>query len=325
MTNEKQKQNVRLCTVPKERKRAIARISKRDLQDNIQYYLMMLPVIVLIIIFCYLPMFGIVIAFQDYRPGRPFFGEKTVWVGLKWFKEFTSSFYFTRILKNTIWLNILKLFMGFWVPIVFALLLNEVRFPKFKKTIQTLSYMPHFISSVVIAAMVLNFIADDGIVPKLLGYIGIQVKSLNANNDAFPWIYVITTVWQSFGWSSILYLSTLSSIDTALYEAAAIDGAHRGQQIWYITLPFMLPLIMIQLILQIGNILTANTELILLMYNPSVYSSMDVIGTYVYRDALQGGRFSYGTASGLLLSIMSFILVFIANKVSAKTTDFSLW
>lgn len=306
-------------------KKAVVRISRRDLRDNVQYYMMMLPVIALILIFCYFPMFGIVIAFQDYRAGRPFLGDKTVWVGLKWFKEFVSSYYFGRILRNTIYINLLKLLMGFWVPIVFALLLNEVRLPKFKKTIQTLSYMPHFISAVVVAGMLINFIADDGIIPLLLGKIGIQVKSLNTNNSAFPWIYVLTTVWQGFGWSSILYLSTLSAIDPVLYEAADIDGATRMKKIWYVTLPFMLPLIMIQLILQIGNILTANTQLILLMYNSSVYSSMDVIGTYVYRDALKGGRFSYGAACGLLLSVMSFLLVFIANKISAKTTDFSLW
>lgn len=301
------------------------RIRRRDLRDNAEYYLMMLPVIVLIIMFCYLPLFGVLIAFQDYQPGRPFLGAKTVWVGLKWFKEFVSSFYFRRILRNTLYINLLKLVMGFWVPIVFALLLNELRFPRLKKTIQTLSYMPHFISAVVVAGMVINFIQDDGIIPQIINGMGGQVKSLNTNEKAFPWIYVITTVWQGFGWSSILYLSTLSGIDPGLYEAAEIDGATRLQKIWYVTLPHMLPLIMIQLILSIGNILASNTQQILLMYNESVYSTMDVIGTYVYRDALRKGRFSYGSACGLLLSIMSFILVFIANKVSAKTTDFSLW
>ena len=300
-------------------------LSRRDRSDNLQYYLMMLPVIVMIIIFCYLPLFGIIISFQDYRAGRPFLGAGVKWVGLKWFREFVTSFYFPRIIRNTLRINLLSLFMGFWVPIVFALMLNELRQERYKKCIQTVSYMPHFISNVVIAGMVINFVADDGIIPKLLGMIGVTVKSLNTNNAVFPWIYVITTVWQSFGWSSILYLSTLSSIDPVLYEAADIDGARRGQKIWYITLPHMLPLIMIQLILRIGNMLTSNRELILLMYNSSIYESMDVIGTYVYRDALQGGRYSYGAACGLLMSILSFILVFISNKVSAKTTDFSLW
>lgn len=300
-------------------------LSRRDRSDNLQYYLMMLPVIVMIIIFCYLPLFGIIISFQDYRAGRPFLGAGVKWVGLKWFREFVTSYYFPRIIRNTLRINLLSLFMGFWVPIVFALMLNELRQERYKKTIQTVSYMPHFISNVVIAGMVINFVADDGIIPKLLGMIGVSVKSLNTNNAVFPWIYVITTVWQSFGWSSILYLSTLSAIDPVLYEAADIDGAKRGQKIWYITLPQMLPLIMIQLILRIGSMLTSNRELILLMYNSSIYESMDVIGTYVYRDALQGGRYSYGAACGLLMSILSFTLVFISNKVSAKTTDFSLW
>lgn len=301
------------------------RMGRRNLRDNVDYYLMMLPVIILIVLFCYLPLFGVVISFQNYKAGRPFFGDRVQWVGLKWFREFVNSFYFGRIIRNTLWINLLNLFMGFWVPIAFALMLNELRLPRLKKTIQTLSYMPHFVSAVVIAGMVTNFIADDGIVPKLLSYLGVSVKSLNTNKAAFPWIYVLTMVWQSFGWNSILYLSTLSAIDPALYESAGLDGANRFKRIWYITLPEMVPLIMIQLILSIGNLLNANSTQILLMYNTSVYETMDVIGTYVYREGLTGGRFSYGAASGLLMSIISFILLFCANKVSSKCTDFSLW
>ena len=298
---------------------------KKDTKDNIQYYLYMLPVMLLIFIFCYVPMFGILIAFQDYKAGDAFISSSTVWVGLKHFKNFISSFYFSRIIKNTLFINLLGLLLGFCTPIVFALLLNEVVFPKLKKLIQTVSYMPHFISTVVVVSMFLSYIGDNGIIPKLLSMFGVSVTSLNTNAGFYPWYYTIINVWKGFGWGSILYLSTISSIDPGLYEAAEIDGAGRWRKMWYITLPQMKNLIMIQLILNIGSMLSSNTEMILLFYNPAVYSTMDVIGTYVYRDSLLGGRYSFGTACSLLISVLSFALMWIANKVSSKVTDFSLW
>ena len=301
------------------------RVLKRNTRDNIDYYLMMAVPAIFIITFSYLPLFGLIIAFQDYVTGKPFLGAGVKWVGLKWFKRFVESYYFVRILRNTIVLNLLNLFMGFWVPIVFALLLNEVRVSWLRKTIQTVSYMPHFISSVVVAGMVLSFIASDGILTKILGALGANTQSLNATPEFFPWLYTFTNVWKSFGWSSILYLSTITSIDPGLYESAEIDGASRLQRIRFITLPHLLPLIMIQLIFAIGSMLGSNSEMILLLYSPAVYSTADVIGTFVYRETLMGNKYSYGTASGLILSIMSFLLVYMANFISRKTTDFSLW
>ena len=301
------------------------RTLKRDVRDNIDYYLMMLVPFILIFIFSYLPMFGLVIAFQDYSAGRPFLGEGVKWVGLKHFSKFVHSYYFSRILRNTLVLNLLNLAMGFWVPIVFALTVNEIPFPRFKKFTQTVSYMPNFISSVVVAGMVISFIANDGIVTRLINGLGFQVKSINANAGAFPWVYTLTNVWKNFGWSSILYLSSITAIDPALYESADIDGATRLQKIWFVTLPFMLPLIVIQLIFAVGGMLSSNTDMVLLLYNSAVYSTADVIGTYVYRESLLGAKYSYGTASGLILSVMSFILVYAANWVSRKLTDFSLW
>lgn len=286
--------------------------------------MMIFPLIV-IFLFSYLPMFGIIIAFQDYVAGRPFFGEGVIWVGLKWFREFVDSYYFARILRNTLVLNALNLVMGFWVPIIFALVVNEIRIRKFKKFTQTVSYLPHFLSSVVVAGMVVSFIANDGIITLMLRAVGFEAKSLNADPGAFPWIYTLTSIWKSFGWSSIIYLSTITAIDPGLYEAAAVDGAGRFRKIWHVTLPAMLPLIVIQLILSIGNMLSANTDLILLLYNSSTYKTADVIGTYVYRETLMGGKFSYGTASGLLMSILSFALTYIANAVSRKKTDYSMW
>ena len=300
-------------------------LQNRDTRENIQYYLMMIFPLIMIFLFSYLPMFGIIIAFQGYVAGRPFFGEGVIWVGLKWFREFVDSYYFARILRNTLVLNALNLVMGFWVPIIFALIVNEIRISKFKKFTQTVSYLPHFLSSVVVAGMVVSFIANDGIITLMLRAVGFEAKSLNADPGAFPWIYTLTSIWKSFGWSSIIYLSTITAIDPGLYEAAAVDGAGRFRKIWHVTLPAMLPLIVIQLILSIGNMLSANTDLILLLYNSSTYKTADVIGTYVYRETLMGGKFSYGTASGLLMSILSFALTYIANAVSRKKTDYSMW
>lgn len=309
----------------KKMKRKESRFQKRDTRENIQYYLLMAIPIILIFLFSYLPMFGIVIAFQDYYAGKPFFGEGVTWVGLKWFRDFVTSYYFPRILRNTLVMNAMTLVLGFGVPIIFALLVNEIRPNKFRKFTQTVSYLPYFLSSVVVAGMVINFIASDGVITMFLQALGFEAKSLNANPTAFPWIYTITSIWKSFGWSSIIYLSTISAIDPGLYEAAAIDGAGRIKKIWHVTLPAMLPLIIIQLILSIGSMLSANTDLILVLYNSSVYKTADVIGTYVYRESLMGGKFSYGTASGLLMSIFSFALTYIANGISRKKTEYSMW
>ena len=300
-------------------------LQKKDTRENIQYYLMMLIPMTLIFVFSYIPLYGIVIAFQDYFPGSPFIGKDVEWVGLKWFKAFVTSHYFPRILRNTLVLNLMGLLLGFAVPIIFALIVNEIRSSKFRKFTQTVSYLPHFLSAVIVAGMVSRFISSDGIITLALQALGFEAKSLNVSKEAFPWIYTITGIWKSFGWNSIIYLSTLAAIDPGMYEAATIDGAGRLKRIWYITIPNMMPLIMIQLILSIGGMLGSNTDMILLMYNESVYETADVIGTFVYRETLMNGQFSYGTASGLLMSILSFILLYIANSVSRKYTDFSMW
>lgn len=302
---------------------------KRDVSENIQYYVMMFPTLALIFLFNYVPLFGIVIAFQNYMAGKPFFGPKVEWVGLKWFKEFVNSFYFKRIIRNTVRINLMEIAIGFLVPIIFALLVNEIRNTKFKKITQTISYLPHFLSSVIAAGIVIRLISSDGVITKFINIIGsvagFEVKSLTTSIEAFPWIYVLTGIWKGFGWASILYLSTISSVDPGLYEAAAIDGAGRLKRIWHITLPAMAPLITIKLIMEIGGLLGANTDLILNLYNPSVYESADVLGTFMYRETLQGGKFSYGTAAGLLMSGIGFVLTYTANTISRKFTDYSMW
>ena len=243
--------------------------SKAILRENRQLYLLMLPVFILIAIFSYGPMFGIIIAFQDYWPGDPFFGKGVHWVGLKNFTKFIQGEYFARLIKNTLVLSGLNLIFGFTMPIIFALLLDQVKRPHFKKFAQTASYMPYFISTVVVAGMVISFIAINGLVTKFLTLFGLPNINWRQEPSAFPSIYTFTNVWKTFGFNSILYMSTISSIDPGLYEAAKIDGADRFQQMWHITLSGLKPIIAIQLILQIGSILSTNSDLILLLYTPA--------------------------------------------------------
>ena len=306
---------------------ASSRLPSFRIQENIQLYLIMLPVLLHIFVFSYIPMYGIVIAFQNYYPGKSFlpFGGDIDWVGFKHFTDFFSGPYFSRLMRNTFKLSFLSLVFGFWVPILFALLMNELRNGIFKKYVQTASYLPHFISNVVVAGMVLSFINTDGIVNAFIKLLGGSPVSLNTEPGYFPAIYTITTIWKSFGWSSILYLSSMSSIDPHMYEAAKMDGANRFKQMIHITLPSIRPTIFILLIFAIGNLLGANSEFILLIYNPTLYETADVIGTYLYRDGLLGGNFSSGTAIGLFISLINFTLLYLANRLSRKYSDYALW
>jgi putative aldouronate transport system permease protein len=297
------------------------------IKENIELYTIMLPTIILIFTFCYIPIYGVLIAFQDYSPGMPFFSftGDIKWVGLKHFMRFINGPFFNRIMINTIVLSFYNLLFGFWLPIIFALLLNEVRALRFKKFVQTASYLPYFISAVVVAGMVLSFIKPDGLVNGLVEVFGGTRTAINTSPKAFPFVYTITNVWKSFGFNSILYLSAIAAIDPTLYESAHLDGATRLQSMWYITLPSIKPTIAIMLIMAVGSLLASNTELILLLYSPATYPTADVIGTYVYRLGIEGGQFSYTTAIGLLASIINFILVFISNKASDKIAGYSLW
>lgn len=295
------------------------------LKDNAELYSLMLPAIILIFIFCYIPMYGYLIAFQDYKAGTSFWGPDTEWVGLKHFERFYNSVFFSRLMGNTLWLSFLNLAWGFWVPIVFALLLNEVHVMGYKKFVQTASYLPYFISMVVMCGMLISFISPSGIINKLIVALGGEAKSWRTIPSAFAEIYVLSNIWKSFGYNSILYMSVITSIDTSMYESARLDGANRLQQAIKITLPSIVPTIAIMLIMQVGSLLNANTEMILLLYVPATYEVADVIGTYIYREGLSGGQFSYTTAIGLIQAVINFALVFIANKVSDKLTGAGLF
>jgi putative aldouronate transport system permease protein len=270
-------------------------------------------------------MYGVIIAFQDYIPGNPFIGKGVKWVGLKYFVRFIQGKYFFRLIRNTLVLSGLNLVFGFTLPILFALLLDQLRVLNFRKVVQTISYMPYFISTVVVAGMVISFIDINGMITRFLSVFGLEIMNYRLSKTAFPAIYTITNVWQTFGFGSILYYATITSIDPQLYESAKIDGANRFQQVFYITLPGIQRIIAINLIITIGGILSTNSDLILLIYHSATYEVADVIGTYVYRVGIVGGEYSYTTAVGLFMSVIGFILTYTANKISNKLTDYGLW
>jgi putative aldouronate transport system permease protein len=299
---------------------------RRDrINENLQLFVFLFPVIALLFVFCYIPMYGVIIAFQDYIPGSPFIGEGVIWVGLKYFIRFVRSEYFFRLIRNTLVLSGLNLVFGFTLPILFALLLDQIHSLNYRKFVQTASYLPYFISSVIVAGMVITFIDTNGIVTNMLSFFGIPPMNYLLNKNAFPVVYTVTNVWKSFGFGSILYFATITSIDPQLYESAKIDGANRFRQVLHITLPGIQRIIAINLIMAIGGILGTNSELILLLYHPATYETADVIGTYVYRQGIVGGEFSYTTAVGLFMSVIAFALTYAANKVSNKLTDYGLW
>lgn len=286
-------------------------------------YLMILPIVIYYLVFCYYPMYGAQIAFRDYSPKKGIVGSP--WVGLKHFGDFFNSVFFNRLIRNTLSINLKNLIFGFPAPIIFALLLNEVRLTKFKKTVQTVSYMPHFISTVVIAGMVLQFTATDGFITRIMTFFGYSKQNLMLNPDLFQSIYVISDIWQGLGWGSIIYIAAVAGINGELYEAARIDGAGRWKQMIHVTLPGLLPTIITMFVMRVGNMMNLGFEKIILLYNSSIYEKADVISTYVYRRGLVDQSYSFSTAVGLFNSAINLLLLFAANKLCKRLTDYSLW
>ncbi len=268
-------------------------------------------------------MYGVIIAFKNFKPLKGILGSD--WVGFKYFIMFFDSVYFWRLLKNTLLISIYSFVWSFPVPIFFALMLNEVREGLFKKAVQTISYLPHFISIVVICGMIVNFTGQHGIVNTALGWIGIGPIPFLSEPSWFRDIYISSGIWQGFGWGSIIYLAAIAGIDPQLYEAANIDGANRWQKMWYITLPCLVPTIVILLILNAGNLMDVGFEKINLLYNPTTYETADVISTYVYRQGIQRADYSYSTAIGLFNNVINLILLVIVNRISRKVSETSLW
>lgn len=296
---------------------------KADFRKNWLIYLMLVPVIVYLLIFCYAPMYGIVIAFKDFKPRLGIMGSD--WVGLKYFKEFVGSVFFGRTLKNTLMLSGLNLLFGFCAPIVFAILLNEVRNLRFKKVVQTVTYLPHFITTVIIASLILIFTDSDGFITQIVNSITGHEGSLIGDKHMFRPIYVISDIWQSFGWGSIVYLAAIMGINPELYEAARIDGANKFKQIIHVTLPGMLPIIVIMFIMAVGGLMNVGWEKAFLLQSPVTYDTSDIISTFVYRKGFEDMNYSYSAAVGLFNSVINLILLAGANFMSRKVNGNSLW
>lgn len=300
-----------------------ARRLARDLHKNAAVYLLILPALAFYAIFCYWPIYGQIIAFKDFSPGLGIFGSP--WVGFKHFETFFNSRYFGQLLTNTVMLNLYQLVFGFPAPIILALLLNEVNNIRFKRVVQTISYMPHFISLVVVCGIILDFTQTDGVVNQIIQSLGGRPIPFFLSPQWFRPIYTITNIWQDVGWSSIIYIAALTDIDPTLYEAAAIDGAGRFKRMWHVSLPGIRPVMTILLIMQLGQMMSVGFEKIVLLYNPMIYETADVISTFVYRKGLQEMNYSYSAAVGVFNSVINMALLFAANFTSQKLSGQGLW
>lgn len=306
------------------RKSFAARL-RRDFKRYWFIYILGFACLAWYVIFCYLPMSGIVIAFKDFRPARGIWGSKWSNPWYKWFKQFFNGYYFERLLRNTLLINLYDLIFGFPAPILLALLLNELRHTGFKRVVQTISYLPHFISSVVVCGIILDFFSSSGVVNQIIMAFGGEKILFWQKPEWFRTLYVGSGIWQGVGYGSIIYLSALGGVDAELYDAAAIDGCGRFRRAIHVTLPGILPTIIIMLILRVGSMLNVGFEKIILLYNETIYETADVISSFVYRYGLRNGNYSYATAVGLFNSVFNFLLLIIVNYVSRKVSEISLW
>lgn len=312
------------CLVPGTNGRVpLGRRIARDFQKNYFKYIIILPVLIWLITFCYKPMYGVLIAFKDYRPRLGFSGSK--WIGFENFERFFNDPFFGRVLRNTLTISISTILFSFPVPIMLALLLNEVRVTWFKRLVQTITYLPHFIALVVVCALVSQFVQTDGIINDIIEFFGGERTNLLSEQSAFLPIYIISGIWKEVGWNSIIYLAALASIDQEQYEAARIDGAGRWQQMLHITLPGLLPTISLLLVMKLGTVMSVGYEKILLLYQPLTYEVADVISTYSFRKGILGNSFSYGTAIDLFNSVVNIIVLTISNKLSKKAGQSGLF
>lgn len=295
----------------------------RNIKAHPYLYLLFLPVFVYYVVFHYWPMYGVIIAFKDYKPMKGIFGSE--WVGLLQFKTFLNSTFLWRLIRNTLSINLGMLVFAFPLPIIFALLLNECKSVAFRKVVQTVTYMPHFVSSVVVCSLMLIFCRSNGILTRMLGVFGVRQTNLFSVPKYFQPLYILMNIWQELGWESIIFFAALTSIDASLYEAAKVDGAGRWQQMWHVTLPGIAPTIVILLILRIGNLMSLGWDRIFLLYNEMIFETADVISTYVYRTGLVKMQYSYSTAVGLMNSVINVILLLAANALSRRVSESSLW
>ena len=305
------------------------KIRWKNIRRNWMLYLFVLPTVIYYILFQYMPIYGVQIAFQNYRVGETF--GQSEWVGFTHFKRFFESMWFETVLKNTLSISLLNLAISFPLPILLALLLNEIQNMKFRKLVQTISYAPHFISTVVLCGVVTMFMSPStGVIGmginSVRGMMGLSSVNYLSRGSAFKWIYVLSGVWQGTGWASVIYFAALSGVDPQLVEAAKVDGANKLQCMWHINLPVLVPTIVIQLILQSGKILSVGYEKVFLLQNDTIIRSSEVISTYVYRVGLQGGQYSFSAAVGLFNSVVNAAMLILVNSITRKLNrSNSLW
>jgi putative aldouronate transport system permease protein len=296
---------------------------KRDISMNWGVYLLFAPILVYFIIFNYLPMVGIIMAFQDYSAIKGFLGSK--FVGFANFIQFFSGPDFLRILRNTLAISFLGLIIGSPLTLIFALSINELYFAWFKKGVQTISYLPYFVSAVVVCGLVLDFVSSNGIITNLLVALGFPRQNLLNNPKYFWWIHLATELWQTLGYGSIIFIASLGNVSHELHEAAAIDGANRLSRVWHITLPSLMPMIVTAVVLRCGMMLSVGFDKILLLYNPSIFETADVISTHVVRMGIERMQYGYSAAVGLFNSVVGVLLLFVSNTLSRKLTESSVF
>lgn len=302
------------------------RMLRNDFKLNKGIYFLAIPMIVYYLLFHYYPMYGSIVAFKDYVATRGIWGSPwTSLYGLKHFYNFFTSHYFFNLVRNTVLISLMEILFAFPAPIIFAILLNELRSKAFKTIAQTMSYMPHFISLVVICGLIKEFTTTEGLITNIISLFGPEPSNLLMKPELFRWIYVISGIWQSMGWSSIIYTAALSNIDQELYESAKIDGASRWRQTLSVTLPCISPTIIIMLILKLGFVFSVGFEKIILLYNPLTYETADVISSFVYRRGLLDSDISGASAIGLFNSVLNFLILILANRFSRRFSETSLW
>ena len=308
-----------------DKKLSVLKKIQLDIKHNPYIYLMLIPVVIFYVLFCYGPMTGLIIAFKNYTPRRGIL--ESDWVGFQHFINFFKGPYAWALIRNTILISLYSLIYGFPAPILLALMIDEIRNKVYRRTVQTISYLPHFISIVIIVGMVRNFVGRDGLINYLMQLVNSSYTPVNLLNSAsnFRAIYVISSIWQEIGWSSIIYIATLSGVDPQLYEAVTIDGGNRFHRIWYISLPSIMPTIIILFIMKMGTLMNVGFEKVFLLYSEANYETSDVISTYVYRRGIINSEFSFASAVGLFNSAVNFALVYATNKLMGRLTETSLF
>lgn len=294
----------------------------KKLKRQWQYHLMLLPGVILIFIFAYIPLYGVIIAFEDYNPAM---GFSSPWAGLKNFEYIFSQPAFLRTIWNTFFIAVAKLIGGIVVPVIFALLLNELVSNRLKRIFQTLIYIPNFLSWVIMAGVLIDILSNTGVINQFLGIFGVGPVNFLGNASIFPWTMIVTDIWKGFGFGTVVYLAALTSIDPGLYESAILDGATRWQQIRYITFPLLMPTIILMLVLALGNVLNAGFDQIYNLYSPIVYQTGDIIDTYVYRLGIEQAQYSVGAAIGLFKSAVSAVLVLTSYILADKCAGYKIF